>query len=120
MDGHLALYEICLRPRYFLATTPDDRARIIAHELWHIADAFDGTLAENRRHRTVGPDEADRVATTWVDRWRTAGRRAQDALTYRGEVRVPAWTERPPSRLATTGRRRYSSDDLHLAIVEQR
>src|SRR5215813_10200647 len=53
--GTVMLYEICLRPRFFLDATPEERLAIIAHEIWHIAPAFDGTLAEARRHDKASP-----------------------------------------------------------------
>ena len=123
IDQRPALYEIALRPRYFLDARPEDRARIICHELWHISPRFDGTLACDRRHRpdpnpsTENPDE---VADRWIAAWRYAGARGEDVLTFCGELRLSAWTDRPPSRLSSTGRRRYTQDDLHSAIVEQR
>ena len=120
LSGRLALYEISLRPRYFLASTAGERARIICHELWHISPHFDGTLAGDRRHGSVDEDDIDAVCEDWCAAWRAAGAHGAEWLSFRGEMRLPAWTERPPSRLGPTGRRRYSEADLHLAIVEQR
>ena len=119
IHGTLALYEISLRPRYFLEASPDERASILAHELWHIEPTFDGSLDESRRHRP-GHALDDAQVQAWVDAWRSHGAEAQAVLTFEGEARLPAWTERPPSRLGPTGRRRYSQDDLHYAIVQQR
>ncbi len=126
IDGHLARYEINLRPRYFLDATPDERIRILAHELWHIDPSFDGTLAESRRHgrRRVGSaadrDPADATVDRWVRAWRSAGAVAAEVVTYSGELRLAAWTDRPPSRLGPLGRRWYSHRDLHSAVVVQR
>lgn len=126
-----ALYEICLRPRYFLEAAPDERVRIICHELWHMNPAFDGTLDPARRHRNRSPagsifdEQADRTddkcnVEPWVTAWRASGAVGIEAFTFAGELRLSAWTARPPSRLGPTGRRRYSQADLHLAIVQQR
>ena len=118
IDGRLALYEICLRPRYFLHAEPSERLRILAHELWHVDQAFDGTLDKTRRH---GPYSAEDTAVDrWVGAWRRAGARGGAVVDHQGEVRLNAWTERPPSRLGPTGRRRFSQADLHRAIVVQR
>ena len=118
-NGRLALYEVCLRPRYFLDATPEERIEILAHELWHISPAFDGTLAAGRRHRNRDAASSD-MAGAWIETWRSAGAPGHEMLNYRGELRLSAWTERPPSRLGSTGRRRYSQDDLHSAVVIQR
>ena len=117
--GRPALYEICLRPRYFLDASPQDRARIVAHELWHISPAFDGTLADDRRHRPGDPVNPQQV-DGWIDAWLTAGAPKREAVDYTGELRLSAWTHRPPSRLGANGRRRFDETDLHLAIIEQR
>ncbi len=109
-------YEICLRPKFFLALDADTRVRVLAHELWHIAPSFDGTLAPDRRHR-AGADTTEVDAI--VRAWRTAGEVGFEAVTHRGEVRLAAWTERPPSRLPKDAvmRDSYDEGDLHAAIV---
>ncbi len=118
LRDRIALYEICLRPRYFLDATPDDRARILAHELWHISPRFDGTLAEDRRHRSTDEPDSPQI-DRWVQAWLRLGGPGRLAVEYTGELRVSAWTRRPPSRLGPTGRRRYDESDLHWAIVAQ-
>jgi len=119
INGQIALYEIVLRPRYFLQATADERASIVAHELWHMSPTFDGTLAPQRRHRDPRSAIADTVTDRWIAQWKTEGAEGSWVFAFRGEIRLPAWTERPPSRLASTGRRRYTQEDLHSAIVRQ-
>src|SRR5262245_28630857 len=50
IGGVVQLYELALRPRFFLTMSAQLRAETFVHELWHIAPAFDGTLAADRRH----------------------------------------------------------------------
>src|SRR3989442_9963474 len=48
--GKRALYCITLRPKFFRASTPEQRVSTLLHELLHIAPAFDGQLDPERRH----------------------------------------------------------------------
>jgi hypothetical protein len=114
------LYEICLRPRFFLAATPDERLAILAHELWHIAPEFDGTLARARRHVASSAGALEREVRAIVARARDSEARAM--LSYTGEIEMRAWLSRPPSRipLQSSLRRDYDERDLHRAILELR
>lgn len=124
IDGVRILYEICLRPRFFIATTAKERIEIVAHELWHISPRFDGTLAADRRHRGTGAIAMEDAVRAIVLDW-SAGRpkgSGAEALAFVGEVRLSAWLERPPSRIPDQARVRTSYDerDLHASIVAQR
>jgi hypothetical protein len=115
------LYEICLRPRFFLDTPPVDRIGIIVHELWHTSKAFDGTLDPDRRHdRCPSAAIAGDVAGI-VDRWIARGVPAVGAFlsSMSGEHEMWAWLHRPPSRIPirSTIRRSYDERDLYRAIV---
>jgi predicted metallopeptidase len=121
LGGRRILYEICLRPRFFLDADPKDRIAIVAHELWHIAPAFDGTLAEERRHRALSK-------TTWesqVLRFTQAladefpNDRSFGALFLDDEARLRAWRVRPPNKLppSTFLPLDYSENDFYLAIT---
>src|SRR5262245_38726931 len=50
VHGERMLYELALRPKFFIGMNARERLAIFAHELWHISPDFDGTLAEDRRH----------------------------------------------------------------------
>lgn len=118
VGGHEILYELCLRPRYFLGSSRAERLLIFLHELWHISPRFDGTLAEERRHRIAGEREAatiEGLAAAFEPQGLAAS-----VLTHQGELLIPAWLSRPPSRLPK-GRelRSYHDADLYEAVVLQ-
>lgn len=117
IDGLAMRYEICLRPKFFLALSAEERVHVLAHELWHMAPSFDGTLAADRRHREGGDGGAVEAI---VEAWRAAGARDLEVVSHVGEARISAWTDRPPSRIPRDAAMRdaYDARDLHLAIVE--
>jgi predicted metallopeptidase len=122
IDGAPILYEICLRPRFFLETKSEERILIIIHELWHASPAFDGTLATERRHRHATQDMIESEVSGIADRFRASGSRAGEFLAHVGELRMRAWLARPPSRIppGSSLRRSYDERDLHLAIIDSR
>lgn len=128
IGGRQALYEVVLRPRFFLDATPDERLAVLAHELWHASPAFDGTLAPERRHEEVESAAVEREVEALVEAWRAARdeRSAAAILAHEGELRLDAWLSRPPTRipramLATQRvRTRYDERDLFSAVVIQR
>ncbi len=122
IEGVSMLYEICLRPRFFLQTGPEQRLMTIAHELWHASPLFDGTLAEDRRHHNAGPERIESEVTEIVDRFLDSGSDAAGFLSIVGELRMRAWLARPPSRIpaGSSLRRRYDERDLYLAIIQSR
>lgn len=113
-------YEVCLRPRFFLDARPEARARVLAHELWHISQACDGHLHPDRRHgaRPEAALEAELDALLeGFDPKRTA---LWPTLEGPGERRLRAWRVRPPGALRTAGERlRYDEADLFSAVVLQ-
>jgi hypothetical protein len=116
------LYEICLRPRFFRETPAEERLFIIAHELWHASERFDGTLAEERRHHNADPDWIESEVTGIADQFVSTGSSAAEFLRYTGEIRMLSWLVRPPSRIppGSSLRTSYDETDLFLAIVESR
>lgn len=122
IGGVAIRYEICLRPRFFLDASPELKLAIVAHELWHASPAFDGTLAEERRHGNADPDWIEAEVAQMVDRFLASESDAADFLRHRGELRMRAWLHRPPSRIPPSSSLRSSYDerDLFLAIVESR
>jgi hypothetical protein len=120
VGGKRIRYEITLRPLFFLRSTPKQRLKTLFHELYHISPAFDGTLAEERRHERlpraafdaeIGPllRRYEKQAPAWV----------METLSHSGEVMVLQWLERPPHRYrpSQTVKRRYSARDLFFGPV---
>jgi len=123
IDGRPALYELALRPRWFLATEADARVVTLAHELWHAGPRFDGTLPASRGHRATPGGEVEGAVTRLVEEWRSRSRRAAEltaALALPGEYRLTSWLIRPPTRIPPNSRirRAYDERDLYEAIVE--
>lgn len=115
LRGQRIWFEICLRPQFFLRTTPRQRLELLIHELWHIGPGFDGTLDPSRRHHVASAEEAERFV-----RGVLADVRAPlDSLTLPPEARLSAWLDRPPGRIpASMGHRRiYDERDLFPAVV---
>src|SRR5438067_10425166 len=50
LKGKRALYCITLRPKFFRASTPEQRVETLLHELLHISNEFYGRLHPDRRH----------------------------------------------------------------------
>lgn len=121
VNGRVIRYELCLRPRFFRACNASQRLCILAHELWHIAPSFDGSLAPDRRHAACPAPIARAFVDRIVDAVRTRTDGPFTTLGYAGEVRMAAWLERPPSRIpeGSRYRSRYSEADLFPSIVEQ-
>lgn len=122
LHGRPILYEICLRPRFFLAARPHERARILAHELWHIGPRFDGELHPERRHLAAPEDALEAALDAALGDFDPTRTSLWPLLCLEGELTLPAWLDRPPSLLpAGPGhRRRYGAEDLYPAIVTQR
>lgn len=119
VNGREMLYEIALRPRFFLDTDAAQRVSILAHELFHVDPSFDGRLAEDRRHERARSDEIERAVREIVERWRAAGAEGRRAVEGSSEVTLRAWRERPPSRLLEPARDRrvYTEQHLYDAVV---
>jgi hypothetical protein len=122
IGGTRMLYEICLRPRFFLDATSEERAMILAHELWHTSAAFDGTLEAARRHQQIDGDRIEREVGEIVDSWRRRGGAGGSVLAISGELRMRAWLRRPPTRVprGSSVRLAYGDADLYAALLEQR
>lgn len=116
--GRPLKYEITLRPRFFLRTDPIGRLGILAHELWHISPHFDGTLAEDRRHRRVDPQQARGFVARVLEQFGSV----PNVLGIEGEAWMPMWLDRPPSLLPDGHQRRsYSVEvDVFDALVQMK
>lgn len=124
IGGVEVLYEIALRPKFFLARTAAQRFEVWVHELWHVSPRFDGTLAEDRRHETspaIEREVAEVVSRLSTKRGEAAAI-AGSLFSFSGELRLNAWLSRPPSRELKGSRARlhYSERDIYSALVEQR
>src|SRR5215470_10328056 len=54
IDGRRMLYCVTLRPLFFRDARPEQRVETLLHELYHVSQAFDGTLDPSRRHARLG------------------------------------------------------------------
>ena len=95
-SGREMRYVVSFRPRFFLRSTPADRIETILHELFHMAEEFDGTLHRGRRHARL-PGRAFQEAFQPLVRRYLAVCPPQflDALGHQGEVIMRHWLERP-------------------------
>lgn len=120
VEGREMLYEIALRPRFFLEAKAEERVAILVHELHHVSPDFDGTLAEARRHRNASPESHDRAVRAVVEAWLARDAAHFSAVTGPREVTLRAWRSRPPSRLLDPRRERalYTEADLYPAIIQ--
>ena len=124
MNGRKMLYTLSLRPRFFRASTPDQRLRTLFHELRHIFIAFDGVLDPARRHLVLSRKAFDREIAPLFDAYRaTAPRWELDTLAMAGEVTFPMWLNGPPGsyRIGITRRAHksvYTEKDLYMGTVE--
>lgn len=121
VQGEPVLYEICLRPLFFLDVTGPERARIIAHELWHIGPGFDGQLHPERRHGQRSELQLDEELDRALEGFDPTQTEIWPYLTAPGERRLAAWKVRPPSEFPTGSkdRRHYDEKDLFSSIVVQ-
>lgn len=121
IGGRPMLYVISFRPRFFLRSTPEKRVETILHELWHISDACDGTLHQERRHSALpGPLFRERFQPL-VDRYlEEAPAEILEPFSFDGEVIMRQWLERPAPHFAIDGAasarssRRPVFTDAHL------
>ena len=115
LAGKRALYLVTLRPKFFRASTPEERVETLLHELFHVSSLFDGTLAEDRRHAQLPRRRFDALVRPLLKRYLTAGDAGLLAgLAHNGEVVARQWLERPTSK---GGRRVYTEKQLFIGPV---
>ena len=119
--GKEILYEICLRPRFFLQGNAQTRIQTVAHELWHISPAFDGTLEESRRHHNVEKSKVDAISIRMV-KHTSLSPRIKRHMAYKGELTMKSWITRPPSRIPIDSDERlvFDETDLFENIIVQK
>jgi hypothetical protein len=121
--GREIRYILTLRPLFFRDSTLDERLATVLHELFHVAPAFDGTLADSRRHASLPGPAFDALLMPLVARYREL---CPDTLlrqlAFTGEAVVRQWLEKPPVRLkpGRGGRRLYDEAQLFLGPVRMR
>jgi hypothetical protein len=120
LRGRKMLYCITLRPLFFRDSTPEDRVGTLLHELFHVSPSFDGTLADDRRHASLGRQFGKRLRPLVRRYLRLCPPELVAPFGYDGEVRVLQWLERPPPLYTpdrTTVRRVYRDEQLFQATV---
>ena len=115
LRGKRVLYAITLRPKFFRGSSPEQRVETLLHELFHISDAFDGTLAEERRHSRMPRRKFDAQLRPLARRYLAKGDAALLAgLAHDGEVVARQWLERPTAK---SGRKVYTEKQLFVGPV---
>ena len=99
LKGRRALYCITLRPKFFRASTPEQRVSTLLHELLHISRRFDGNLDPERRHSRLRQGRFDALLKPLLRRYLAEGDASLiGALAHHGEVLARQWLERPTPR----------------------
>ncbi len=115
LAGKRALYLVTLRPKFFRGSTPEQRVETLLHELFHISVAFDGRLAEERRHLVLPRRRFDALLRPLVRRYLAcADPELLAGLAHNGEVVARQWLERPTAK---GGRRVYTEKQLFIGPV---
>ncbi len=117
LKGKRALYCITLRPKFFRASTPEERVATLLHELLHISMEFDGTLHPGRRHSALAKGKFEALLRPLVKRYLAEADAALlSGLAHDGEVVARQWLVRPTGR-ASKGQT-YTEKDLFLGPVQ--
>jgi hypothetical protein len=121
-NGHDILYEICLRPLFFLEGNFETRIRTIGHELWHISKAFDGCLEESRRHEKLDSRIVEHATEALYETLQPLNADIRNVFSREGELLLSAWKIRPPSRIPMTSQEQlhFSEEDLFESVIVQR
>ncbi|WP_050724306.1 putative metallopeptidase [Vulgatibacter incomptus] len=105
LRGTQMLYVVAFRPRFFMRSTPEQRVETILHELWHMAQEFDGTLHRARRHAVLPGQRFHDVFQPLVKRYLSAvPPKLLAALAFHGEGIMRHWLERPAPFFHVDGR----------------
>jgi predicted metallopeptidase len=115
LKGKRAFYCITLRPKFFRASTQEQRVETLLHELLHISAAFDGRLHQGRRHSALPGAKFVSLLRPLVRRYLAqADAHLLSGFGHHGEVIARQWLERPTGR---SSRRRYTEKDLFFGPV---
>ena len=117
LKGKRALYCVTLRPKFFRASTPEQRVETLLHELLHISASFDGKLHGGRRHSTLSKAKFEALLRPLVRRYLAdADTALLSGLAHDGEMVARQWLERPTAR--RNGKQTYTEKDLFLGPVQ--
>jgi len=117
LRGKRALYCITLRPKFFRASTPEQRVETLVHELLHISAEFDGRLHAGRRHATLPGARFRALLRPLVRRYLAhAEPELLSGLAHHGEVVARQWLERPTGKSSHS--QAYSEKHLFLGPVQ--
>jgi predicted metallopeptidase len=117
LRGKRALYCVTLRPKFFRASTPEQRVETLVHELLHISAEFDGRLHSDRRHSTLPGKKFRSLLRPLVRRY--LARADPDLLSglgHHGEMVARQWLERPTGK--SSRGQAYSEKHLFLGPVQ--
>jgi predicted metallopeptidase len=116
LKGRRALYCITLRPKFFRASTPEQRVSTLLHEILHISPRFDGTLDPSRRHSRMRAGRFEALLRPLLRRYMADGDVSLlGGLAHNGEVLARQWLERPTARSSV--HKAYTEKDLFLGPV---
>lgn len=118
--GKEILYVMILRPLFFQNSTAEKRIETVIHELFHVSNAFDGTLDPLRRHSALKRPAFEHALRPLVKRYLAlCPAETLARFAHNGEVRVRQWLEKPPNsyRSQSNGRRRYDDAQTFLGPV---
>jgi predicted metallopeptidase len=117
LKGKRALYCITLRPKFFRASSPEQRVETLVHELLHISAQFDGHLHPGRRHSALPGKKFRSLLRPLVRRYLAhADPGLLSGLGHHGEVVARQWLERPTGK--SSRGQAYSEKHLFLGPVE--
>jgi predicted metallopeptidase len=116
LKGKRALYCVTLRPKFFRASTPEQRVETLVHELLHVSAAFDGRLHAGRRHSSLSKAKFEALLRPLVRRYLAlADTGLLSGLAHDGEMVARQWLERPTGR---TSRQPYTEKHLFIGPVQ--
>src|SRR5436305_2846563 len=116
LKGKRALYCVTLRPKFFRASTPEQRVETLLHELLHISAGFDGRLHAGRRHSALSKAKFEALLRPLVRRYLAAAETALlSGLAHDGEMVARQWLERPTGR---STRQAYNERHLFIGPVQ--
>ena len=117
LKGKRALYCITLRPKFFRASTPEQRVETLLHELLHVSAEFDGRLHAGRRHAVLPGTRFRSLLRPLLRRYLAdADADLLSGLGHHGDVVARQWLERPTGK--SSRRQPYTEKDLFFGPVQ--
>jgi predicted metallopeptidase len=123
LHGKRMLYCITLRPLFFRRSTAHARVATVLHELFHVSQAFDGTLDEKRRHSTMGRRFSRQFDPLVKRLLKGLPDEVLQPFAYDGEVSVAQWLERPSAWVPKNRRSQrnvYTEAQLFQGVARMR